>query len=154
VKSFRTHVGFLVSAVALLALAGCGHMSDATDPTAATDDAPVRAPVNVWAERGDTGGYVLYWSPSDAPDVTAYQVYLYAPDPSSDNTYVMVSQQGSGQTSYQIPLVSTQTTQIYRVKTENKKGKKSPYSQAVTVTMLPGDSPVATTGDDLPAMRH
>ena len=81
----------ILAAVAMVGLYGCGKSAEPTSVSPSLDGTPPSAPEG-FSFAATTSYYRLAWSPSPDADVAKYQVYLYQPDPSRDNSYVMIGE--------------------------------------------------------------
>jgi hypothetical protein len=152
VKSSR----FMTSMLTLIALAAlttsCGTTSTPTSPGNSLDSTPPPAPTEL--SQGidvGTGGGSLEWSASTAGDVAGYQVYVYQPSPTRDNAYIQVATTAPGVTSWDLPGVSLEQTQYFRVRAVDVTGNRSGFSAEFAATLSPATGGGTTaTGPDAP----
>ncbi|MBI1796753.1 MAG: hypothetical protein HYR74_06855 [Candidatus Eisenbacteria bacterium] len=117
-------------------LSGCGSTAAPTGLSSGLDTTPPPAPAHVFLSHDEMGRPLLAWDASSAPDVASYDVYLYSPDPSRDNAYLLVSTDANN--NYLLPSVSTVTTETFRVRSVDGSGNKSAFSAAAIVQVAPG----------------
>jgi hypothetical protein len=116
-------------------LSGCGDTATPTGVEPTLDTTPPPAPANLTTSSDANGRAALTWDPSPAADVASYAVYLYSPDPARDNAYILVEDPDPTDNLYQLPLVSENTTAIYRVRAVDTSGNRSAYSSAAEVPL-------------------
>ena len=117
----------------LVALAGCGSNSDTpTSVNTPTDSSAPAAPIVTGVVYdGSLDTDVLNWSPSASPDVVGYEVYMYSPDPTRDNSYVQLGRT-IGTTGLALPPANG-GTQYFRVKALSSSGTASTPSATLEV---------------------
>ena len=132
-----------LSLAAVALLAGCGKSSkpvsavpDAGTPTLDTTPPPVPEGLSVTSDPV-SGSERIVWSPSAAPDVAKYQVYVYSPDPSREDSYVLRMEIEGKSTQYDLNAVSSPTTQFFRVRAVDGSGNLSGLSPALSVGLEP-----------------
>jgi len=136
VKQLRSLV-VVGMAVLAMALVGCGSDSNPAAPAISLDSTPPPAPTALQVTMdGPSGGYLLQWTPSAAPDVAAYQIYQFAPDPSRDNAYVLMGQ--VTRADFLLEMPEDASVAILRVQAVDASGNHSAFSNALTVTLTPG----------------
>ena len=123
-----------VMAAAVLALTsyGCGAGNNPAAPSASLDSAPPQAPVGL-VQTLDT----VQWTPNSESDLNGYQVYLYSPDPTRDNAYVLAAVVPASETSWTLPPVDETTTSWVKLCALDTSGNRSAESTALQVTMQP-----------------
>jgi hypothetical protein len=72
--------------------------------------------------------YRLDWALSAAPDVASYQVYEYAPDPTRENSYVLLGEVSATASSYNLPPVGEDKDTFFKVRAADQAGNRSAYS--------------------------
>jgi hypothetical protein len=127
VKFSRT-VLLLAAATACVAmLSACGNSSKPTNVTPALDTTPPPAPENL-AVATTSGTNRLSWTASTDPDVVAYQVYQYMPDPTRDNSYVMIGE--SVDNEYMLDRNPEPVDTFFKVRCVDRVGNLSSFSPA------------------------
>jgi hypothetical protein len=139
----------MAAAVLALASYGCGAANNPTAPAASLDSSPPQAPVGL-VQSSD----VLQWTPNSEADLNGYQIYLYSPDPTRDNAYVLTATVPAGQTSWTLPPVDETTTSWVKLCALDQSGNRSAESSALQVTMLPVPAGVEPGADDPGYKRH
>jgi hypothetical protein len=120
-------------------LSGCGKTSE---PTAVDipmlDETAPPAPQTLSVDL-DASGSVnsLKWSASSAPDVSAYDVWMYSPDPSRETSYVKVWSTSAAENSYMIDPSGDTTVRHFRVGAVDASGNHSPLSASIAVEVGP-----------------
>ncbi len=126
------------------ALTGCGSSSSPTSPNNSLDNSPPPAPTGLaLTVDGASGSYMLTWASSASPSVAKYQVYEYAPDPSRDNSYVLLGE--TARTSLLLDDPATATSLTFRVKAVSSTGTASAFSNSLTAPLTPS-SPLGLGG--------
>jgi hypothetical protein len=136
VKSLRHVVPLLVLLTLAVMLVGCGKSAA---PTAVTplDETPPAAPTHILSSVDLTNASTnLLWTASTSANVAGYEVYLYSPDPTRENSYVLLAQTGAGVTTYPIS-VSEPTTLTCRLRAVTGTGTKSAWSEIATIQVAP-----------------
>lgn len=118
--------------LSLAAFSGCA-TDNPLSSLSGTDAAAPGAPTSVIAHsRGND--LVLSWDASVDADVAGYDVYLYAPDPARETSYIKVNSALITDTEYRMSDAPT-TSSWYRVKavdnSANSSAASSPLSAAV-----------------------
>ena len=123
-----------VMAAAVLALTsyGCGAGNNPAQPSSSLDSAPPQAPVGL-VQSLDT----VQWTANSESDLNGYQIYLYSPDPTRDNAYVLAATVPAGVTSWTLPPVDETTTSWVKLCALDLSGNRSAESSALQVTMQP-----------------
>lgn len=136
----------LLAAIALIGLlaAGCTSSDNPLAPTASEDTTPPSSPQNV-VQVDDNFGYRLTWAPNAEADLAGYYVLRYSPDPSRENSYVVMNSQILTTNSYMLPIEPQ--TWNYRVRAVDKAGNESALSDIIVVQ---GINATAGRGDDVP----
>jgi hypothetical protein len=115
-------------------LSGCGDTATPTGIDTGLDTTPPPAPTNL-VQSYDGGRATLAWDASAAADVVGYAVYVYSPDPSRDNAYVLADDPNPTDNRFELPLVSENCTVIYRVKAIDGAGNRSAYSASAEIPL-------------------
>lgn len=137
----------LLSFVAAAAVSGCGKSNGPTSVAPSLDSTPPNAPETMTVTLDPvTRSRTLSWAPSTAPDLAGYELYLFSPDPTRDNSFTLVAELDVTTNSYQIPTVSRQRTNFYRVRSVDESGNRSGYSPVYEINLYP----VAPGGIDMP----
>ena len=129
----------LLSLAAAAMLSGCGK---STSPTGVTsnnlDTTPPPTPdgMSVIVDS-NSGRQQLVWSPSSAADLARYQVYIYSPDPSRDNSYVLVGETNAHTSTFYLPVVNRRTSFFYRVGAVDESGNRSALSSIYQAQLRP-----------------
>jgi len=142
----------LVSLAAAALLSGCGK---STSPTGVTsnnlDTTPPPTPDGMTVVvDSNSGRQQLVWSPSSAADLARYQVYIYSPDPSRDNSFVLAGETDAHTSTFYLPVVNRTTSFVYRVgaldQSGNRSALSSPYQAQVRPWAggVPGEPPLGT----------
>jgi len=135
VKFSRLIVASLAS-VALLS--GCGKSTAPTSVTTTTlDTTPPAAPSGLSVSVDGSGFSKLTWDPSTAADLADYQVYVYSPDPSRDNSFVMIWQTDGTESSYSLDPTAQNETRVFKVVAVDNAGNKSGFSSPLSVQLGP-----------------
>jgi hypothetical protein len=79
----------------------------------------------------------LTWNASTAADVAKYQIFQYSPDPTRDNSYVLVWENSSSSTAYTLDPTASVTTAFFKVLSVDGAGNKSSFSSALSVELSP-----------------
>ena len=138
----------MAAAVLTLASYGCGAGSNPAAPSASLDSAPPQAPVGLVQTVDASNQSIVQWTPNSESDLNGYQVYLYSPDPTRDNAYVLAAVVPASETSWTLPTVDVTTTSWVKLCALDKTGNRSAESSALPVTMQPvpaGVEPPAET---------
>jgi hypothetical protein len=144
----------LMALMALTAmLSGCGAGSDPVTPTAVLDDAPPQAPTGLSGGQGTDGAPTLEWNANAEPDLSAYQIYQYSPDPSRDNAYELVATVGAGSTEWTVPPASESGLVWFRMRAVDATGNRSAVSAAAPVMVFVGSSGPESPGEDVNPLR-
>jgi len=144
VKFTRSTLAIL-AAVAMVGLYGCGKSAEPTSVSPSLDGTPPSAPEG-FSFAATTSYYRLAWSPSPDADVAKYQVYLYQPDPSRDNSYVMIGETTTSD--FALPASISGIEAYFRVRAVDQTGNRSAYSDVYGATIpAAGNSGGAGTGD-------
>jgi hypothetical protein len=140
-----------VMAAAVLALAsyGCGAAHNPAAPSTSLDSAPPQAPVGL-AQTQST----VEWSANSESDLGSYQVYLYSPDPTRDNAYVLAATLPAGETSWTLPPADETTTSWVKLCAIDRTGNRSAESSALQVTLQPVPAGIEPSADDPGAKRR
>jgi hypothetical protein len=135
VRSLRFITVPLAGLATMAMLSGCGDTATPTGIDTGLDTTPPPAPTNLVQAYDGAGRPVLAWDASPAADVVSYAVYVYSPDPSRDNAYVLVDDSNPADSRFELPRVSENTTVIYRVKAVDGAGNRSAYSAATEIPL-------------------
>lgn len=125
----------LSAAAFVLLLAGCGAATDPVSPQSSLDTTPPPAPANLVVETDEVN--TLRWDASAAPDVNGYQVYVYSPDPSRDNAYVLAGEIDGETTSFVFGSNEAARTEVVRVRAVDNAGNRSAFSAPVDLLVVP-----------------
>ena len=125
----------LSAAAFVLLLAGCGAATDAVSPQSSLDTTPPPAPANLVVETDEVN--TLRWDASAAPDVNGYQVYVYSPDPSRDNAYVLAGEIDGETTSFVFGSNEAARTEVVRVRAVDNAGNRSAFSSPIDLLVVP-----------------
>lgn len=145
-----------VMAAAVLALTsyGCGAGNNPAAPSATLDSAPPQAPVGLVQTVDASNQSVVQWTPNSESDLNGYQVYLYSPDPTRDNAYVLTATVPAGQSSWTLPTVDETTTSWVKLCAVDQSGNRSAESSALQVTLQPVPAGIEPTANDPGMKRH
>lgn len=132
-----------VMAAAVLALTsyGCGAGNNPAAPSSSLDSAPPQAPVGLVQSLDH-----VQWTANSESDLSGYQIYLYSPDPTRDNAYVLAATVPAAQTSWKLPAAGEATTSWVKLCAVDQSGNRSAESAALQVTLQP-----AAGGVEIPA---
>ena len=81
----------ILAALAMAGIFGCGTQSTPTSVNTNLDGTAPQAPEDLGL-TSTSSYYELTWTPSPDADVAKYRVYHYQPDPSRDNSYVLIGE--------------------------------------------------------------
>lgn len=128
---------FVASLAVIALLSGCGSSSNPTNVSPSLDNAPPATPSSL--RLLDEGGTrTMVWAASSAPDLAGYDIYVYSPSPTRDNSYVMLaSTEGSG-TSFTIPSMWADDGNYLRVVAVDESGNHSGMSSPLLVAKSVG----------------
>ncbi len=141
-----------LSAVVLALLAGCGQATDSVSPPS-FDTTPPPAPANLTVEADEVN--TLHWDASAAPDVQTYQVYVYSPDPSRDNAYVLDGEVDANASFYVFDSSDEARTETVRVRAVDNSGNKSSFSSPTSLLIVPtSQTGGPTVSEDLNPVRR
>jgi len=143
VKFTRSTLAIL-AAVAMVGLYGCGKSAEPTSVSPSLDGTPPSAPEG-FSFAATTSYYRLAWSPSPDADVAKYQVYLYQPDPSRDNSYVMIGETTTSD--FALPASISGIEAYFRVRAVDQTGNRSAYSDAYGATIPVSGNSGSGAGD-------
>ncbi len=76
----------------------------------------------------------LVWQASASANVTGYEIYMYSPDPTRDNSYVLIGETRGATTQYLLPFADAGTVQYFRVKAVTSTGARSAASSTVNAS--------------------
>ena len=143
-KAFRLILVSLVALAAAVGLSGCGDSARPTSAVPVLDSTPPDTPTGLGVvPDGNSGRDGFGWSASAASDVASYEVYVYSPDPSRDNSYALAGTVPASQTSMMGPTVNTDTSVWFRVRAVDSSGNRSGFS-------APAQAEFHVTGDANP----
>jgi hypothetical protein len=148
---FTTLVALSLAAL----LSGCGQNSTPTGVTPLDETTPA-APLAI-GKLDDTAtpcGW-LTWQPSPSANVASYEIYQYSPDPTREDSYVLVGLTDVGTTRYPLPSVASPQTDYYRLRAVSTTGVRSPWSATADITVYPygGGNDVRDPSGDPPLQR-
>lgn len=132
---------FALAAAALLA--GCGKSSDPTnvmsDPgvTQTMDNTPPPVPTGVNVSVDPSGKSTLSWDASTASDCVGFDIFVYDPDPTRDESYVLMTSTDNSTTAYALDPAEFSTAKYYRVSAKDRSDNHSPLSRAVLAVVRP-----------------
>jgi hypothetical protein len=145
------HVVPLVVALALVGvLSGCSKDTIPTGPAARNpaptlDQSPPALPAEITAETdGRSGLAVLHWTPSSSANVASYRIYVYSPDPTRENAYLLAGETNATTTQFVLRWTETGTP-YYRMCANSTAGVQSRWSTPIQLPL--GD---AVGGDPSP----
>ena len=95
----------MAAVVLAMALMGCGNGTAPLEPLAVLDSAPPQAPLGLRQSLDSVSDPVLQWDANAEADLGGYQIYMYSPDPSRDNAYVLAATVNASTTSWKFPVV-------------------------------------------------
>ena len=146
----------IVMAAAVLALTsyGCGAGNNPAAPAASLDSSPPQAPVGLTQTVDASHQSIVQWTPNSEADLDGYQVYLYSPDPTRDNAYVLAATLTASETSWDLPTVDETTTSWVKLCALDKTGNRSAESAALQVTLQPVPAGIEPGDDNPGARRH
>jgi hypothetical protein len=136
--SLKRVVPMLVALVLAGMLTGCGKDTLPTRPSAVNpaptlDQAPPALPSQIVAElEPTTGNAVLRWNPSTSANVSSYRVYVYSPDPTRENAYVLAGETDASTTHFILTWTPTGTP-YYRMCANSTAGVQSAWSTPLQV---------------------
>lgn len=146
-KSLRVLAPLALGTVLVLA-AGCGRSTQPTSAVTPTPDgAPPSAPTGLgYVSDPATGSDMLTWTANSEPSVSGYQVYIYSPSPTRDNSYIMMGETPASETSYALPPVSADMVQYLRVRAVDNTGSSSAMSSTLQADRVRRDGSVGSGG--------
>jgi hypothetical protein len=154
VKFLRSIVAPLLVIGAAAAVGGCGKSSTPTTPVPTLDTTAPLAPTGLAVVSDPaTGLRSLEWTANTEPDLAKYEVYLYSPSPTRDNSYIEVAQITRAH-SMRLPVTAAGTTLYYRVRAVDGSGNRSASSAVAAALLEATDSTEPPGGDDPPAVLH
>ena len=138
--------------IALVSLVGCGGATRSIAPLTVIDTTPPSLPDGL-AQVFDAYTSIarLTWNASPSPDVVAYEVYMYQPDPSSESSFVKVGEAPADSPSWTLPINNSPRTYYLRVRARDGAGNTSAYTPIFTTTVpgyFPANSGGGNGGDD------
>lgn len=143
-KSLRV---ILLSFATIAIISGCGKSSSPTSAVPSLDSTPPVTPESMSITYDQvTRNKILKWAPSTSADLAGYQLYFYSPDPSRDNSFMLIAETDAGTTQYEIPAVSLPNTHFYRVRSVDTAGNRSGFSPIFEINVWP----LAPAGTELP----
>lgn len=125
---------------AIAALSGCGGSNPAA-PEPQLDTTAPPAPQNLTIAAGPSGQAILVWSDSSAPDVAAYQVYVFS---ASAGDFVAVDGGALTDNSYSLPFGPSNVAASYRVRAVDASGNWSAPSATADVLIPTPGQPLET----------
>lgn len=133
----------LLALAAVVLMSGCGKSSSPTqvetDNTPTLDNTAPPTPEGLAvSEDPASGRSTMTWSPSSAADVSAYDVFVYSPDPSRDEAYTLLYTTDGPETRYSLDPTSEPTTKYFRVRAVDNTGNHSALSSVMAATIWPG----------------
>ena len=131
-KSMRNISISLVALACMVAFTGCSNNSTVTGPSGTIDETPPPAPAGLTLST-QAEFHRLVWTPSAAPDVVGYEVYQYLPDPSRDNSFVMIGE--SSENSLILTPNQEDVVAYFRVKAVDSSGNRSAASVTFTANL-------------------
>lgn len=139
---------------ATLLISGCGKSTSPTalnetpgDDTPTLDTAPPPAPEGLsFVLNPSTGSGRLTWSPSSAVDVAGYDIFVYSPDPSREDSYVYLHTTDTASNEYSLNPVGEVTTRFYRVRAVDSSGNRSGLSSTLSVELWPSTNGAPPNG--------
>lgn len=145
-----------VMAAAVLALTsyGCGAGNNPAAPSTSLDSSPPQAPVGLVQVVDASNQSIVQWTPNSESDLAGYQVYLYSPDPSRDNAYVLAATLAADQASWTLPTVDETTTSWVKLCALDQTGNRSAESSALQVTLQPVPAGIEPPADEPGVKRH
>jgi hypothetical protein len=153
---FRHLIPALAALTLAMLLVGCSKKSTPTS-VLPVDETPPAAPTHVvaLADPGSAGA-IIQWTPSTSPSLHGYEIYVYSPDPTREDSWMLLVEVGPDVTQYQLAAVTQQVTRYYRVRAAAPNGKHSTWSPIIMVTLMPpgsGTSPDNNDNPELPKPR-
>ena len=118
--------------VACIGLYGCGNSSDVTNAAGTLDSTPPPAPESISLNTVDRH-HELTWAASAAADVAKYQVFRYMPDPTRENSYVMIGE--STTPTLDLGRPAEETEAYFRVRAVDQSGNRSAMSTEASVLL-------------------
>ena len=147
-KSRRLMVAWISVAAIVVPLTGCGTTTRSTAPAVTLDTTPPSIPDELTQSRDPyTRNLQLEWSPSPSPDVASYDVYMYSPDPSRENSFIKVGETSAP--AWSLPTSASDQTYTFRVRAVDGAGNASAFSSSFTTT-VPASLPPAGGGGSTP----
>jgi hypothetical protein len=124
VKLFHPSIAAL-AAVVLIGAYGCGNSAQSTNAGPNLDSSAPAAPAGLSLVSIPEYNEIT-WTASASADVANYQVYEYLPDPSRDNSYVMIGESASP--SFRLEWSDEASERFYRVRAVDQAGNRSGFS--------------------------
>ncbi|MBD3334182.1 MAG: hypothetical protein GF355_01585 [Candidatus Eisenbacteria bacterium] len=123
----KTTFCWIVLTAAAMTLSGCGS-DNSTGPVHAnpsSDPASPTPPSELSVVKATQDGLKLGWQASPDLDVIGYEIYLYDPHPSRDNSYVKLNPVPCERTSFGFSDLEVDVAYYFKVKAVNSTGLKS-----------------------------
>jgi len=152
VKLSRILIAWTSILIAVVALSGCGSSTSSVVPVISLDTTPPSLPdglTQVFDPYTSTAR--LTWNASPSPDVVAYDVYMYQPDPSRESSFDKVGETTADNPSWTLPTSATAQTYSLRVRARDAAGNASAFSPTFTTTVpayQPAGAGGGSSGDD------
>lgn len=151
-KLSRSLIAWTLTLMAVVALSGCGSSTHSVAPPVTLDTTPPSLPDGLTQVFDPyTSIARLTWNASPSPDVVAYDVYMYQPDPARESSFDKVGETPADAPSWTFPTDATPHTYSLRVRARDAAGNTSAFSPTFTTTVpayQPGGAGGGNGGDD------
>ena len=138
----------MAAALLAMALMGCGNGTAPLEPLAVLDSAPPQAPLGLRQSLDSVSDPVLQWDANAEADLGGYQIYMYSPDPSRDNAYVLAATVDASTTSWKLPVVDQSVETWVRMRALDGTGNRSAESASIHVVLNPRPGGIDAPSDD------
>ena len=133
----RSTLMVLALLLAPFVLAGCGS-DKTTSPTMHEDTVAPMAPT-AWQPKADGTTALLRWARNTETDLEGYNVYRYEPNPTNQNSYVVINSQPTTRNSYSVASLTPGVTYYFRTTAVDVSGNESGYSEVMAITIGTGE---------------
>lgn len=135
-KIARHAILALALSAAVLLLTGCTGASNVAAPSnPGVDNSPPQPPTNLLVVSDPTTGRDrLDWNASPSANVQSYQIYRYVSAPGPNSTGEWVGGVNASTTAWYLPLVNSDCTEYYAIRSVSSANVPSAFSADVVAT--------------------
>jgi hypothetical protein len=135
----RIHRIAVLSLALAALLSGCGNSTNATNVTTPELDGTAPSAPSALSLATDPSSFnsSLHWSLSSSSDVSRYEIYMFSPDPSRDNAYVLLGETNATTSNFGLDPVGQTTSNFYRVRAVDGNGNRSGFSSTLSAELRP-----------------